>query len=247
MGFRILVLSRDAQLFLLLQHVLATEGFAASLTDACEDSMPGNRDDDVRAVIVDCSDTGADADALCALKRKRRELAFILLVNQDAESAASAFDAAGPDLILGRPFNPALLVRFLRRLRLDALIEKGGAEEAHRVLHFADLEMNTAAVRVRRSGHDVPLSALQFRLLRHLLQNPGAVQSREQLIAAGWSAEAEVEPRTVDIHIGHIRRALKMFGPDLIRTVRAVGYALDASPHPVLQRQEGIGRDRFQA
>lgn len=228
MAFRILIQSQDAQLFLFLQHVLATEGFAASLTCGAEETLAETREDDVRAIIVDCSAPGA---VLQHLKAARPGVEVVLLLRQASETAVALVKQADPGLVLDQPFNPARLIQFLRRLRLDALIEKGGARASQYVLRFGDLEMNTASVKVRRSGHDIPLTALQFRLLRHLMQNPDSVQSREQLIAAGWPPEADVDPRTVDIHMGHIRRALKMLGPDLIRTVRTVGYALDTAPH----------------
>jgi len=112
-------------------------------------------------------------------------------------------------------------------LRLDALIERNDARAEVNILRFADLEMNIATAKVRRNGHALVLTALQFRLLRYLLMSPKAVRSREELIAAAWPMGIDVEPRTVDIHIGHIRRALKRAGPDLVRTVRARGYALD--------------------
>ncbi|WP_440531381.1 winged helix-turn-helix domain-containing protein [Sinorhizobium fredii] len=65
------------------------------------------------------------------------------------------------------------------------------------------------------------------------MRTPDIVHSREDLIAAGWPREAEVEPRTVDIHIGHIRRALNRYGPNIIRTVRSVGYSLDEVAKPI--------------
>lgn len=225
MEFRILIYSRDAQLFLLLQHVLATEGFVASLAGGADDLLKLVSNDGVRAVVIDSSAIRVD---LYALRAKHPQISFIVLSNQSAATAGFGNGAADVDLVLTRPFNPSRLIQFLRRLRVEAVVSKGGSRPAETLLRFADLEMNSTTVKVRRSGHDVPLTALQFRLLRHLLKNPEIVQSREDLIAACWSREAEVEPRTVDIHMGHIRRALKKFGPDLIRTVRSHGYALAA-------------------
>lgn len=91
---------------------------------------------------------------------------------------------------------------------------------------FADLEMDLARMQVLRSGLEVPLTPLQFKLLRHMMERSAGACTREELIEHCWPEGAEVEPRTVDIHLGHIRRTLKRFGPDLIRTVRGSGYAL---------------------
>lgn len=232
MNFRILIFSRDAQLFLLLQHILAIEGFSASLTDRVEDALAQFGDRDVRALIIDWSTNGLDIHSLRAFKRMRHELGIALLFNRTIEATDPQFDEADVDLILARPFDPVRLLDFLRRLRIDALMEEGQAKRSRTMLRFADLELDLAAVRATRNGHYVPLTALQFRLLRHLMENPAVVLGREELIAAGWKENTEVEPRTVDIHMGHIRRALKMYGPDLIRTVRTLGYALDAETFP---------------
>ncbi|WP_192254194.1 winged helix family transcriptional regulator [Mesorhizobium silamurunense] len=220
MEFRVLIYSQDAQLFLLLQHVLATEGFVASLAGG---ALVSN--DPVQAVVIDGSAARLD---LYPFRANHPQVSFILLSNQPAAPRKFGNAIADADLVLTRPFDPSRLIQFLRRLRAEALVTKRGIRSVETLLRFADLEMNPTTVKVRRNGHEVPLTALQFRLLRHLLKDPEVVQSRETLIAACWSREAEVEPRTVDIHMGHIRRALKRFGPDLIRTVRSHGYALAA-------------------
>ncbi len=223
MEFRILVCAQDAQMFLLLRHVLAMEGFTAFCVDNLKEAEDRLDDPDVRAVIVDCSTPGADAASLLSLKAARSDLSIALFCNR----LNPQLDKAGADLVLGHPFDPAHLIRFLRRLRLDVLIEKSDIRAEVNVLRFADLEMNIATAKVRRNGHDLALTALEFRLLQYLLISPKAVRSREELIVAAWPAGMDVEPRTVDIHVGHIRRALKRAGSDLIRTVRARGYALD--------------------
>lgn len=225
MEFRVLIHSQDAQLFLLLQHILATEGFVASLTDRMEETAS-----DVRAIIVDCSQFEPDPGRLLAVREAFRETAVVLLVSGTASTAPAMVELARADLVLGRPFDPALLIRFLLRLRLDAYLGGCRLASTDHVLRFCDIELNTETVRVRRNGHPVALTALQFRLLHYLMRHPATVLSREQLIEAGWPLHTDVEPRTVDIHMGHIRRALRTFGPDLIRTVRKTGYALDVPP-----------------
>ena len=83
--------------------------------------------------------------------------------------------------------------------------------------------------KVRRAGTAVPLGPTEFRLLRHFLEHPGRVFSRERLLDGVWGRDAEIEPRTVDVHIRRLRKAINGDGlPDVIRTVRSAGYALDA-------------------
>jgi two-component system phosphate regulon response regulator PhoB len=96
------------------------------------------------------------------------------------------------------------------------------------VLHYDDLVMDLASHRVRRKGRDVHLGPTEFRLLRHLLEHQGRVFSREQLLDVVWGQDVYVEPRTVDVHIRRLRKALNADEEsDLIRTVRSAGYALD--------------------
>ena len=95
-------------------------------------------------------------------------------------------------------------------------------------LAYGDVEMDVASHRVRRSGEQVPLGPTEFRLLKHFLEHPGRVFSRERLLDSVWSHDPDFDARTVDVHVRRLRQALN-FGdrPDLIRTVRSAGYSLD--------------------
>jgi two-component system phosphate regulon response regulator PhoB len=89
--------------------------------------------------------------------------------------------------------------------------------------------MDVGAHKVRRAGKGVALGPTEFRLLRFFLEHPGRVFSRERLLDAVWSHDPEIDVRTVDVHVRRLRKALNDDGgPDLIRTVRAAGYSLDA-------------------
>jgi two-component system phosphate regulon response regulator PhoB len=96
-------------------------------------------------------------------------------------------------------------------------------------LAYADIDMDLGSHRVRRAGKPVQLGPTEFRLLRHFLENPGRVFSRERLLDGVWPHDPEIDSRTVDVHVRRLRKALNENGlPDLIRTVRSAGYSLDA-------------------
>ncbi|MDP6588724.1 MAG: winged helix-turn-helix domain-containing protein, partial [Alphaproteobacteria bacterium] len=132
----------------------------------------------------------------------------------------------GADDYIVKPFSPSELAArmraVLRRLR--------PAFEAE-TIEFADVTMDLAEYRVTRDGEAVRLAPTEFRLLRHFMEHPGRVFSREQLLDAVWGREIYLEPRTVDVHVRRLRRTLNAGGRrDIIRTVRAAGYALDQQP-----------------
>jgi two-component system phosphate regulon response regulator PhoB len=129
----------------------------------------------------------------------------------------------GADDYISKPFS---MTELLARLRaVMRRIRPGLAEDKLRV---GDLVMDRVSHRVKRDGREVHLGPTEFRILDHLMQHPGRVFSREQLLDAVWGSDVYVEARTVDVHIGRLRKALIVGDePDPIRTVRSAGYAID--------------------
>ena len=133
----------------------------------------------------------------------------------------------GADDYVAKPFSMSELIA-----RVRAVLRRTGPPTApDELLRYADIEMDLAAHRVRRDGDEIHLGPTEFRLLRHFMEHPQRVFSRERLLDAVWGRDVYVEPRTVDVHIRRLRKALNDGArTDLIRTVRSAGYALDAAP-----------------
>lgn len=188
-------------------------------------------------LIVESRLAGVDVRALCAqlrLDRQTRSLAILVLLASGDERHRGEFLASGADECLGRPLQPEKLVAHV----VEAVQQATSHSEAPKVLTFHDLEIDLAAYLVRRNGQVLHLAPTEFRLLVHLMKNPRRVHSRSELQSAAWPRDIHLGTRTVDVHVGRLRHALGTAGgPDLIRTVRSVGYAL-------VDEETGTGRQR---
>jgi two-component system phosphate regulon response regulator PhoB len=156
-------------------------------------------------------------------KQDTRSVPIIMLTARGEETDKLRGLDSGCDDYITKPFSPAELIA-----RINAVLRRSKPELSSELLTFEDLAMDLAAHRVRRNGQDIHLGPTEFRLLRHLMQHPGRVFTREQLLDSVWGRDVYVEPRTVDVHIRRLRKALNQGGEDdLIRTVRSAGYSLD--------------------
>jgi two-component system phosphate regulon response regulator PhoB len=223
----VLVVEDEPSLLALLHYNLDKEGFAVSEARDGEEALLQLKETRPDAVLLDWMLPRVSGLEVCRQIRRSpawKDLPVIMLTARGEEADRIRGLDGGADDYVVKPFSPSELVS-----RLRAVIRRARPAPADQALRFRDLAMDLGAHRVTRGGAAVHLGPTEFRLLRYLLERPGRVFSREQLLDAVWGREAEVELRTVDVHIRRLRKALNDGGrPDLVRTVRAAGYALDA-------------------
>jgi two-component system phosphate regulon response regulator PhoB len=178
-------------------------------------------------VILDWMIEGVSGIEVCRRLRRRERTAhvpIIMLTARGEESDRIRGLETGADDYVTKPFSPRELIA-----RVGAVLRRVRPALAAEQLAYADLQMDVESHRVRRGGRPVQLGPTEFRLLRHFLEHPGRVFSRERLLDSVWQHDPDIDARTVDVHIRRLRKALNEGGhPDLIRTVRSAGYSLDA-------------------
>ena len=222
----VLIVEDEAPLVTLLRYNLEKEGFAVCAAADGEEALLQIAENKPDAVLLDWMLPLVSGLEVCRQIRRSpssRALPIILLTARGEEADRVRGLDSGADDYIVKPFSPSELVA-----RLRAVIRRAQPSAADDTLHYADVAMDLAAHRVSRAGRAVHLGPTEFRLLHHFLLYPGRVFSREHLLDRVWGPHAEVEMRTVDVHIRRLRKALNIDGcRDLVRTVRSVGYALD--------------------
>lgn len=224
----VLIVEDEDALVTLLRYNLEREGFRTAIAHDGEEALVLVKEETPDAILLDWMLPLTSGIEVCRQLRRQpatREVPVIMLTARGEEGDKVRGLNSGADDYVTKPFSPAELLA-----RLRAVMRRAQPGLAADSLSYEDLVMDLVAHRVRRGGRNVHLGPTEFRLLRHLLQHPGRVFSREQLLDAVWGHDVYVEPRTVDVHIRRLRKALNAGGEaDLIRTVRAAGYALDRS------------------
>ncbi|MGH7091160.1 MAG: phosphate regulon transcriptional regulator PhoB [Stellaceae bacterium] len=222
----VLVVEDEPALATLLRYNLEQEGFTVSEAHDGEEALLQLKEAKPDAVLLDWMLPRLSGLELCRQIRRApawRDLPVIMLTARSEEADRVRGLDSGADDYVVKPFSTSELIA-----RVKAVIRRARPNGDAEVLRFSDLALDVATHRVSRASAPVHLGPTEFRLLRFLLERPGRVYSREQLLDAVWGREAELEPRTVDVHIRRLRKALNEGGRlDLIRTVRSTGYALD--------------------
>ncbi len=225
-GGRILVVEDEETLTVLLAYNLEAEGFTVDCVERGDEADLRIVEDPPDLVILDWMIPGASGLELCRRMRARpatRNLPIIMLTARGEEAERVRGLQTGADDYIVKPFSVPELVA-----RVRALLRRAAPGRDAARLSAGDLELDRDTWRVQRAGRTVHLGPTEFRLLEHLMARPGRVFSRAQLLDSVWGLTAEIDERTVDVHVGRLRKALLKDGaPDPIRTVRGAGYSFD--------------------
>lgn len=225
----ILFVEDDPSLIELIRYNLEAADFDVAVEMDGDGGLMAIRERDFDLVILDWmmpNMSGIEVVRQIRRMNDKRATPVIMLTARGEETDKIRGLDAGADDYVVKPFSPAELVS-----RVRALLRRSTPDMGAETLAYEDLEMDLVSHKVNRGGRSVHLGPTEYRLLRVLMENPNRVYSREQLLDKAWGQNIYVEIRTVDVHVRRLRRAINIDGkPDLIRTVRGSGYALDVSP-----------------
>jgi two-component system, OmpR family, phosphate regulon response regulator PhoB len=226
MSAKILLVEDEEAISQLLAYNLEREGFRVNVAPDGDEALVAVAEARPDLVLLDWMLPNVSGIELCRQLRARgetREIPIIMLTARGEEEDRIRGLDIGADDYVTKPFSMSELVA-----RMRAVLRRTAPALAGDVATFADIVLDREACRVRRGKRDIHLGPTEFRLLDVLMQRPGRVFSREQLLDRVWGHDVYVEVRTVDVHIGRLRKALNAPGDrDPIRTVRSSGYALD--------------------
>jgi len=223
---RILIVEDEAPVVTLLRYNLEREGYDVDVAVDGEEALVSVDENPPDLILLDWmlpEVSGIEVARRLRRGAKTKSIPVIMLTARSEEADTVRGLEAGADDYLTKPFSPAELLA-----RVRALLRRTRPAFSDELLSCGDVVMDLAAHRVHRQGREVKLGPTEYRLLRHFMEHPGRVFSREQLLDAVWGRDVYVELRTVDVHIRRLRKALNEGeNGDLIRTVRSAGYAME--------------------
>ena len=224
MAQRILVVEDEDALATLLEYNLTSEGFEPVIVHDGDEALLEMREQNFDLILLDWMLPGASGIEICRQARampETRTTPIIMLTARGEETDRIRGLDTGADDYVTKPFSVSELLA-----RIRAVLRRGqGGDDT---LKAGDIALDPNTRRVHRGEREVHLGPTEFRLLECLMRRPGRVYSREQLLDRVWGRDVYVEARTVDVHIGRLRKVLNKRGEtDPLRTVRAAGYAFD--------------------
>ncbi len=227
---KIMIVEDEAGLVTLLKYNLEKQGYETVSVMDGKEVMTTAMAEKPDLILLDWMLPNVSGIDLCREIRRSYELRntpIIMLTARGDEADKVRGLSYGADDYMTKPYSiPELMARIV------ALLRRVQPEVKQDNLVFEDLTMDFAKRRVMRGDRSVHLGPTEFRLLQYLMEKPGVVLSRESLLKLVWGGSIHVELRTVDVHIRRLRRALNEGGePDIVRTVRSAGYALDSTPY----------------
>jgi two-component system phosphate regulon response regulator PhoB len=222
----VLVVEDEAPLATLLRYNLERQGFRVEEAGDGHEALTRIAEVPPDLVLLDWMLPGLSGLEVCRQIRRRsvtRDLPVIMVTARTEDQDAVRGLNTGADDYITKPFNMEALLA-----RMRALLRRSNSVPSKGRLSFHDISMDLAAHRVQRNNRAVHLGPTEFRLLEFFMQHPRRVFSREELLDAVWGPDIHVEPRTVDVHIRRLRKSINGDHElDVVRTVRAAGYALD--------------------
>ena len=223
---RILVVEDEEALSMLLAYNLEAEGYVVERVMRGDEAELRLAEQPPDLVLLDWMLPAVSGLEICRRLRARdatKTLPVIMLTARGEEGERVRGLEVGADDYVTKPFSvPELLAR------VRSLLRRARPERIAELLTLGDIELDRNSHRVRRAGRDIHLGPTEFRLLDRLMEKPGRVYSRAQLLDTVWGMSAEVDERTVDVHVGRLRKALTRGKErDPVRTVRGAGYAAD--------------------
>ncbi|MDX2145709.1 MAG: phosphate regulon transcriptional regulator PhoB [Rhodospirillaceae bacterium] len=222
----VMIVEDEASLMTMLRYNLEKEGFRVTEAGDGEEALTVADETPPDAILLDWMLPRMSGIEVCRQLRRKpqtRGVPIIMLTARGDEVDKVRGLTVGADDYITKPFSmPELLAR------VRALLRRAKPSQAKGTLAFADVIMDLDTHRVSRDGKNIHLGPTEFRLLQFFMERPGTVFSREELLNGVWGPDIYVEPRTVDVHIRRLRKALNDGGvADIIRTVRAAGYSID--------------------
>ena len=226
MPARVLIVEDEEPLTMLLRYNLEAAGYVVDSAARGDEAELKLRESTPDLIVLDWMLPGLSGIELCRRLRSHSataQLPIIMLTARGEETDRVRGLATGADDYIVKPFSvPELLAR------VSALLRRTKPERVSAVLTAGDISLDRERRRVLRGDNEVELGPTEFRLLEYLIQSPGRVYSREQLLDGVWGRDVYIDERTVDVHVGRLRKALSKEGQaDPIRTVRGSGYSFD--------------------
>ena len=222
----VLVVEDEAALATMLRYNLEKQGFRVEEAVDGQEALTRIAEAVPDIVLLDWMLPVMSGIEVCRQIRRRpatRDLPVIMVTARTEDQDAVRGLNTGADDYITKPFNMEALLA-----RMRALLRRAGAVPVRGQHVFHDITMDLTAHRVHRNSRPIHLGPTEFRLLEFLMQHPRRVFSREELLNSVWGPDIHVEPRTVDVHIRRLRKSINGEGElDVVRTVRAAGYALD--------------------
>jgi two-component system phosphate regulon response regulator PhoB len=225
MNAKVLVVEDEEPLALLLQYNLEAEGFRVSVANRGDEAESVIKEEPPDLIILDWMLPGLSGIELCRRLRVGKAscgIPILILTARGAEQDRIRGLTTGADDYVVKPFSvPELMAR------VKAILRRASPERMAKTLEVEDIELDREAYRVKRNGREVRLGPTEFKLLEFMMESPGRVFTRTQLLDGVWGRDVYVDERTVDVHIGRLRKAINRGKEkDPIRTVRGAGYAL---------------------